>query len=117
MSVGAVAKVCVGTMDWAKLDFIMEESGLVIGGAEGEVPEPWAVETGERVSARMERFRVWVLERMLRTSRGPARSRSWKPGKRRTPMFFGGSFVVAIFTVGVFFPRGMLVWWFGGGEG
>lgn len=48
------------------------------------------VETGSRVSARMERVRGVERERMFRMSRGPVMSRSWKPGKRTMAMFLGG---------------------------
>lgn len=48
------------------------------------------METGSRVAARMERLRGVERESVLRTSRGPVMSRSWKPGKRTMAMCFGG---------------------------
>lgn len=81
-SSGALSKLCVGTMDWEKLELEVE--------VESEESKGWWVDTGDRVEARMERWRGWERERMFRASRGPVMSRSWKPGKRRTPIFVGG---------------------------
>jgi hypothetical protein len=77
MSEGAVSKVCVGTMDCEKVEPMAAVAWC-------------AVETGERVAARMERCSFCVMARMFRASRGPATSRSWKPGKRTMAIFEGG---------------------------
>jgi uncharacterized protein with WD repeat len=50
----------------------------------------------------MERVRGVERERMLRVSRGPVMSRSWKPGKRTMAICFGvGDAIVAVYAVGV----------------
>lgn len=49
----------------------------------------FAVEMGERVAPRMEMEMGCCWERREKASRGPAASRSWKPGKRIMPIFVG----------------------------
>lgn len=67
------------------------------------------METGSRVAARRERERGRWPERMFRTSRGPQRSRSWKPGKRMAPIFVGGGGGVVILGRQVFLRRELFV--------
>lgn len=62
-----------------------DDEALFIGGAlrvEG---------TGSSVAAIMDKLRVVRQARMLRTSRGPKASITWKPGKRRIPNRVGGT--------------------------
>lgn len=47
------------------------------------------VETGDDVSAMMDRVMSWVRERSFNTSIGPKASRASKPGKMRRPKDFG----------------------------
>lgn len=74
-SSGALAKVCVGTMDWLKLD--------------PAVARKLAVETGSSVLAMMYRFTLLVKEKMFSASRGPKTSKAWKPGKTTKPRLTG----------------------------
>lgn len=48
------------------------------------------VVTGFSVAARMDNLRGVERASELRTSSGPVMSRSWKPGKSMTAMWFGG---------------------------
>jgi hypothetical protein len=89
---GAVANVCVGTMLWLNFEFC-------------SAWRAWAVGTGSSVAARIVRLSVVRMARRLRASRGPQMSRSWKPGNRMMPMFFGVVEVEIVATLNIFlFP-------------
>jgi hypothetical protein len=68
--------VCVGTRVWEKWEPCLDWMWF------------W-VRIGSSVEAMVQRCMVWLFERMSKASRGPAQSRSWKPGKIITPILEG----------------------------